>query len=100
MHLNVVADAFGPHEALSMVEQNMGVSLLGASAAKSPSIIAKPLSVKTLTYKSGIFVREDNRHRSLSELIEMVLRSTFQEENRTASPLSVPLRKKRLVKSS
>lgn len=100
VRLHVVADAFGPHEALNMVEQNMGVSLLGASAAKSPSIIARPLSVKTLTYKSGIFVREDNRHRSLNELIEMVLRSQIQEESRSPSPLSFPLRKRRLAKSS
>jgi LysR family transcriptional regulator, benzoate and cis,cis-muconate-responsive activator of ben and cat genes len=100
VHFNVVADAFGPHEALSMVEQNIGLTLLGASAAKNPSIIAKPLSIKTLTCKSGIFVREDNRHPSLNELIERVLRSPLHEENRSVSPLSVPLRKKRLVKSS
>jgi len=76
VRLNVVADAFGPPEALSMVEHNMGVSLLSASAAQGPSIVAKPLSVKTLTRKSGLYVREDNRHPVVSEFVNLVFAKT------------------------
>lgn len=78
VRLNIVADAFGPPEALNMVEQNMGICLLGASAAKSPSIIAKPLSIRTLTRKMGLYVREDNRHPALNEFINLVLRKIAQ----------------------
>lgn len=78
VRLNIVADAFGPPEALNMVEQNMGICLLGASAAKSSSIIAKPLSIRTLTRKMGLYVREDNQHPALNEFIRLVLRKMTQ----------------------
>ncbi len=76
VRLNVVADAFGPPEALSMVEHDMGVSLLSASAAQGPSVVAKPLSVKTLTRRSGFYVREDNRHPVVKEFVNLVLAKT------------------------
>jgi LysR family transcriptional regulator, benzoate and cis,cis-muconate-responsive activator of ben and cat genes len=95
VRLNVVADAFGPPEAVSLVEQNVGVSLLGASAAKNPSIVAKPLSVRTLTYKSGVYVREDNRHASLNEFISIVLRGTGQGDNRSQTRVPVSGRGRR-----
>lgn len=78
VRMNVVADAFGPPEALHMVEQNMGVCLLGASAASSPSVVSKPLPTRTLTRKIGIYVREDNRHPALGEFVDLVLRKIVQ----------------------
>lgn len=78
VRLNIVADAFGPPEALNMVEQNMGICLLGASAAKSSLVIAKPLSIRTLTRKMGLYVRDDNRHPALNEFVNIVLRKIAQ----------------------
>jgi DNA-binding transcriptional LysR family regulator len=88
VRLKIVADAFGPPEALNMVEQNMGICLLGASAAKSPSTIAKPLSIRTLTRKMGLYVREDNRHPALNEFISLVLRKITQGRDYVRNPTS------------
>jgi DNA-binding transcriptional LysR family regulator len=88
MQLHIAADAFGPPEALGMVEQNMGVSLLSASAAQSAAVVAKPLAVKTLTRRSGLYVRGDNRHSSVKEFIDLVLAKTAGDFTST-SPRSV-----------
>ena len=74
--LNIVADAFGPPDALIMVEQKIGICLLEASAVIRPMVVAKPLSVKVLTRKSGLYVREDNRHPSLNTFVDLVLDRT------------------------
>jgi DNA-binding transcriptional LysR family regulator len=75
--LNVVADAFGPPEAVSMVEQKVGICLLTASNIRvRASVVAKPLSPQTLTRKCGLFVREDNRHSSLKSFVELILEKT------------------------
>lgn len=73
--LNIVADAYGPHEAVTMVEQKVGLCLLGASNAK-PSVVSRPLLPQTLTRKCGLFVREDNRHPALKGFIDLVLEKT------------------------
>jgi DNA-binding transcriptional LysR family regulator len=77
INLNVIADAFGPPEAVSMVEQRVGISLLTASNIRTKSlVVAKPLSPQTLTRKCGLFVREDNRHSSLKSFVERILEKT------------------------
>jgi DNA-binding transcriptional LysR family regulator len=73
VNLNIVADAFGPPEALILVEQRIGICLLEASAVISPLVVARPLSVKVLTRKSGLYVREDNRKPSLNAFVDLVL---------------------------
>jgi LysR family transcriptional regulator, benzoate and cis,cis-muconate-responsive activator of ben and cat genes len=73
VRLRVVADAMGPPEALIMTEQKVGVCLLGASAASRPGVISKSLTPRILTRKSGIFVREDNRHPAVRSLLEIAL---------------------------
>lgn len=80
VRLDVVADAFGPPEAIHMVEQNIGVCLLGASAARSPSIITKPLPAKTLTRKIGIYVREDNQHPALHRVVDLVFSKVTERQ--------------------
>jgi DNA-binding transcriptional LysR family regulator len=82
VRLRVVADAFGPPEALSMIEHNMGISLLSSSASLSSSIVAKPLSVKTLTRKTGLYIREDNRHPAVSEFVNLVLAKMMESARR------------------
>jgi DNA-binding transcriptional LysR family regulator len=77
VNLNIVADAFGPPEALILVEQRIGICLLEASAAMSQMAVARPLSVNALTRKSGLYVREDNRRPGLNAFVDLVLdRST------------------------
>jgi DNA-binding transcriptional LysR family regulator len=88
--LKIVADAFGPPEALNMVEQDMGVCLLGASAARGPSVVSKPLSTRTLTRKIGLYVREDNRHPALGQFIDIVLnKATHGREDRLGQRQSI-----------
>jgi DNA-binding transcriptional LysR family regulator len=74
--LKVVADAFASPEALVLVEQKIGICLLGASKVTHPALIGKPLSTKVLTRKSGMFLREDNRHPAVRELVSLVLEKT------------------------
>lgn len=75
IRLNVVADAYGPHEAITMVEQKVGLCLV-ASCNASPSIISKPLLPQTLKRRCGLFVRDDNRHPALKGFIELILEKT------------------------
>ena len=71
--LKVVAEAFAPPEAVTMVEQKIGVCLVGASAVARPGVVSKPLSPRTLSQKCGLFVREDNRHPTLKTFVDLVL---------------------------
>ncbi|MEI9978221.1 MAG: LysR substrate-binding domain-containing protein [Edaphobacter sp.] len=73
--LNIVADAYGPHEAITMVEQKVGICLLAASNAR-PSVVSRPLLPQTLTRKCGLFVREDNRHPALKSFVALLLERT------------------------
>jgi DNA-binding transcriptional LysR family regulator len=74
--LRVVADAFAPPEALVLVEQRIGICLLGASKVTYSALIGKQLSTKVLTRKSGMFLREDNRHPTVRALVKLILEKT------------------------
>jgi DNA-binding transcriptional LysR family regulator len=80
--LRVVADAFGPPEAVTMVEQRVGVCVLGASAVSRPGVITKPLEPKILTRRSGLFFREDNRHPTLAAFIERAMETMAGKPHR------------------
>ncbi|MGA9670303.1 MAG: LysR family transcriptional regulator [Terracidiphilus sp.] len=71
--LRIAADAFGPPEAVTMVEHNMGICILGASAVFKPSVVGKPLTPRKLFRKCGLFFREDNRHPTLKVFVDRVL---------------------------
>ena len=71
--LQIVIDAFGPPEALIMVEHKMGICMVGASAVSRPSVIGKPLTPQKLLRKCGLFVREDVRHPTLKAFVDKVL---------------------------
>jgi DNA-binding transcriptional LysR family regulator len=73
VNLHVVADALGPPEAVTMTEQKVGICLLGASASPRSGVISKPLTPRILTRKSGIFIREDNRHPVVKVLVERAI---------------------------
>jgi LysR family transcriptional regulator, benzoate and cis,cis-muconate-responsive activator of ben and cat genes len=72
--LRIAADAFGPPEAVTMVEHNMGICILGASAVFKPSVVGKPLTPRKLFRRCGLFFREDNRHPTLKVFVDRVLR--------------------------
>lgn len=72
--LKVVVEAFAPPEAVTMAEQKIGVCLVGASAVSRPGLVARPLSPRTLSQKCGLFVREDNRHPTLRQFVDIVLK--------------------------
>jgi len=72
--LNVVAEAFAPPEALTLVAQRVGICLIAASSAvQRPGITVKPLSTKVLMRRSGVVVREDNRSPLIQKLIDTVI---------------------------
>lgn len=72
--LHIVADAYSAQEAVTYVEQKVGISLLaGTSIIVRPGITVRPLSTRVLTRRSGVFIREDNRSQLLQKLIETVL---------------------------
>lgn len=75
IRLNIIADAYGPHEAITMVEQKVGLCLVAVSSAK-PSVVSKPLLPQTLTRKCGLFVREDSRHPALKAFVDLLLERT------------------------
>jgi LysR family cyn operon transcriptional activator len=69
----VVADAFGPPEAVIMAEQRIGICLLAPSAVSRPGAVTRPLEPRILMRKSGLFIREDNRHPAVKALVEKAL---------------------------
>jgi DNA-binding transcriptional LysR family regulator len=77
IELQIVEDAFSPTEALAYVEQKVGICLLAVSSAVAwRGVTVRPLSTRTLSRRSGIFLREDNRNPILADFIEIVLRQT------------------------
>lgn len=70
--LNVIADAFGPHEATVMVEHKVGLCLVASSSAPG-TIVSRPLVPQTLKRRCGLVVREDNRHPLLKSFVNHVL---------------------------
>jgi LysR family transcriptional activator of glutamate synthase operon len=71
--LHVVAETLGPPEAVTLVEQRIGICLLGASAALRPGVVSKTLAPRAFPRKSGLFVREDNRHPMVKALMDRAL---------------------------
>ena len=77
IELDIVADAFGPPEAIAMAEQRVGLCLVAASSLRARnSVAARMLSPRTLTRRCGLFVREDNRHPLLKSLVDLLLKKT------------------------
>lgn len=81
--LNVRQDAFGPPEALTMVEQQQGVCMVGASAVGSHRVSAKPLSPRVLLRKSAIFLREDNSNADTLRFVELLLEKASRRRSRS-----------------
>jgi DNA-binding transcriptional LysR family regulator len=73
--LHIVADAYSAPEALTYVEQKIGICLLaGTSVVVRPGITVRSLSTRILMRRCGVFIREDNRSPILQKLVEIALR--------------------------
>ncbi len=70
----IVVDAYSAPEAITYVEQKIGICLLaGTSIGGRTGVIAKPLSTNVLRRRSGVFIREDNHSPFLQKLLEISL---------------------------
>jgi LysR family transcriptional regulator, benzoate and cis,cis-muconate-responsive activator of ben and cat genes len=86
--LNVIAEAFGPPEAVSMVENRVGICFLTAwNIQAKPSIVARPITPQTLTRKYGLFVREDNPHSALKSFVDLILHKTASWRKKKSGPI-------------
>lgn len=86
IELQIVADAYTPWEAHAYVEHKIGICLLARSSTVVRSGIAiKPLDVRLLTRKCGVFLREDNRNQLLQKFVNMALQKTVRLQNRPKS---------------
>jgi DNA-binding transcriptional LysR family regulator len=89
--LDVVADAYSAQEALTHVEQGVGICLLpGTSVTGCRRIVVKPLSTHALMRRCGVFVREDNRSPLLQKLLEVSLLQA-EDARRKRGPASATL---------
>jgi DNA-binding transcriptional LysR family regulator len=72
--LRVAADAFAPTEALNLVEQQVGLCILGQSSAMPHrGVTVRPLWTRAVRRQSAFFHREDSRSPLVSELSKTVL---------------------------
>ncbi|MGC2160712.1 MAG: LysR family transcriptional regulator [Silvibacterium sp.] len=73
--LRIVADAYSAPEALTYVDQKIGICLLpSTSIVGRPGITVRPLSTHVLMRRCGVFVREDNRSPLLQKLLDTSFR--------------------------
>jgi DNA-binding transcriptional LysR family regulator len=71
--LNFVTDAYSVKEALWLVTQGVGASIMTRFSASSyrHEIIVRPLSDRMLTVKSGIFTRRDQTQKLVRDFVEL-----------------------------
>ena len=76
--LKFVADAYSAKEALWLVTQGIGVSLMTRSSALSPrhDVVVRPLSDRLLTVKSGIFTRRDHDQKLVRDFVDLAWAET------------------------
>ena len=76
--LNFVADTYSPEEAVWLVTQGAGISLMTKFAASvcRYNIVVRPLSDRLLTVKSGIFTRRDNNLKAVQDFVDLAWTET------------------------
>jgi DNA-binding transcriptional LysR family regulator len=76
--LRFVADAYSIKEALWLVTQGTGVSLMTRFSASSyrPEVVIRPLSDRLLTVKSGIFTRRDHDQKLVKDFVDLAWNET------------------------
>jgi DNA-binding transcriptional LysR family regulator len=77
VELQYVEDCFSSLEALASVVRGTGACLLPVSRARSgDGIVVRPLEDRLLTYKSGVFVRQENEEESIKDFLQLILQRT------------------------
>lgn len=76
--LKLTADASSPKEALWMVTQNAGVTMMTKFSAMSYryDVVIRPFSDRLLTVKSGILTRRDHDQKLISEFVDLAWAET------------------------
>jgi len=78
IQLRFSSDAFSLKEALWLVTQHSGVALMTKFSAMSHryDVVARPLSDRLLTVKSGIFTRRDHDHKLIHDFVDLACAET------------------------
>jgi hypothetical protein len=77
IELRYIEDCFSSVEALASVARGTGVCLLPVSRARSgDGVVVRPLEDRLLTYKSGVFMRQDSEDPSIQDFLEIVMQRT------------------------
>ena len=76
--LKFVADAYSTREALWLVTQGVGVSLMTRFSASSyrHDIVVRPLTDRLLTVKSGVFTRRDHDQKLIHDFVDLAWAET------------------------
>ena len=76
--LRFAAEAFSLKEALWLVTQGIGVSLMTKFSALSYryDVVVRPLSDRLLTVKSGVFTRRDHVQKLVSDFVDLAWAET------------------------
>ncbi len=76
--LRFVAEAFSLKEALWMVTQGIGISLMTRFSASSYryDVVIRPLSDRLLTVKSGVFTQRDHVQKLVSDFVDLAWTET------------------------
>jgi LysR family transcriptional regulator, benzoate and cis,cis-muconate-responsive activator of ben and cat genes len=71
--LSYVTDAYSPEEALWLVTQGIGISLMTRFSASvcRYNVVVRPLSDRLLTVKSGIFTRRDHNEKLVLDFADL-----------------------------
>jgi DNA-binding transcriptional LysR family regulator len=77
IELRYVEDCFSSMEALASVARGTGACLLPISRARSgDGVVVRPLDDRLLTYRSGVFVRQENEDESIQDFLQLILQRT------------------------
>jgi DNA-binding transcriptional LysR family regulator len=76
--LNFVTDAYSPEEALWLVTQGIGISLMTkfSASVRRYNVVVRPLSDRLLTVKSGIFTRRDHNQNLVQDFVDLAWAET------------------------
>jgi DNA-binding transcriptional LysR family regulator len=76
--LKFAAEAYSLKEALWLVTQGMGISLMTKFSASSYryDVVVRPLSDRLLTVKSGVFTRRDHVQKIVSDFVDLAWAET------------------------
>lgn len=78
VRLNFATDAYSPEEAVWLVTQGVGISLMTKFSATVSryKVVVRPLSDRLLTVKSGVFTRRDQNQKVVQDFVNLAWAET------------------------